>query len=287
LDDGSSLVDRQEADLGEGMDEESQVSGEMDAADSLLRLKDALDRMASLGPIADEPPKGDLGESENAEGAEIDKLLGATCGGTASKGYYDSSTCGTSKSVLTQLIAHLKQREKAGHPLTFKEYGKLETFYAIQSMAELTRIHAMKHRLNQKARHELFQQETKVLDALHDETEAANKVQADAHSSAKLATPGAARHEIAQGASVAISQQRLSRQQTAEANALKAAQRKRQEDNKLLYKKWGDKGVLGAELHAEKQGEPEKFSTVKNEKMQASKMIVPMIRTFIPNIDKK
>merc|ERR1712216_384527 len=195
-------------DLGEGDElNDEELDGEVAASSSIVNLKATLDRMLGKG-LKPEVASGDLGESVSMGDNQLDALLKQTCAATAGSGYYDSSSCKPDTEVIRKMIVHLKQREAKGKPLTFKEYGKLETFYAVMSMAELSKIHTLKKhkRLNKAASHELYEQENKVLNALHSETEIANDVQRKHHQKAASQNNGESKEKSEKSKMVAMQQ---------------------------------------------------------------------------------
>jgi len=295
MDDGLSMAQKDHPDLGEGNDlDEEELDGEVAVSSSIVDLKATLDRMGK--GLKPEVASGDLGESESMGDDRLDGLLKQTCAATAGGGYYDSSSCKPDTDVIRKMIAHLKQREAGGKPLTFKEYGKLETFYAVMSMAELSKIHTLKKqkRLNKRSSHELYEQEDKVLNALHAETEIANGVQRKHHQQAAANQNGESKEKSekskmaamqeAEHKEIQIAKKRLAHAKAAEERMRELTAQRDEQENSLLYKTWTDKGVLQAEQKAAAQGDPERFSKVQDEQMQASKMVTPIMRTVMPSV---
>jgi len=298
MDDGLSMAQPDHHDdLGEGDElNDEELDGEVAASSSIVNLKATLDRMLGKG-LKPEVASGDLGESVSMGDNQLDALLKQTCAATAGSGYYDSSSCKPDTEVIRKMIVHLKQREAKGKPLTFKEYGKLETFYAVMSMAELSKIHTLKKhkRLNKAASHELYEQENKVLNALHSETEIANDVQRKHHQKAAASQNNGESKEKSEKSKMVAMQQaeqkeiqvakkRLAHAKAAEKRLQEQTAKRDEQENALLYKTWTDKGVLQAEQKAAAQGDPERFSKVQDEQMQESKMVTPIMRTVMPNV---
>ena len=121
----------------------------------------------------------DLGEGGGPGKGVLERLLSKSCAAHAGAGYYDSSSCGAlSGSLLKSMITALKSREAEGRPLSFQEYGKLETFYAISSMSELTQLTQEENskKLTPSAHKKLQEKEQRILNTFHAETERAEEV---------------------------------------------------------------------------------------------------------------
>merc|ERR1711865_450997 len=149
----------------------------LEMADSLLDFRRVFDKLALRGKSED------LGEGRGAprKGA-LERLLSKSCAAHANAGYYDSSSCDAlsagGRSLLKSMITALKSREAEGRPLSFQEYGKLETFYAISSMSELTQLTQEENskKLTPSAHKKLQEREQRILNTFHAETERAEEV---------------------------------------------------------------------------------------------------------------